>query len=354
MDKINELLDMSGLDCIVLRTGENMADDNFYYFTGLDKTKNLSNMVVIQRGRKPLVLSDVLEYGTLIKNSAFKTVKIESSKDVSALFKKLPRKIGINHSGMTVASLRNMRSLSRGKKFIDVSKYLSEIRGTKTQDEIKKIKSACRITEDLFGIVQKIARPGMTEKDIEKKLRVVIENYDTVFSFPPIVASGVNSSVPHHITGNKKIRKNEFLLVDAGVVFSNYCSDITRTFFVGRAHSNEKNAYDIVKKSQLAALSSIKKGVKASEIFNAANSVLKKGLGQSLIHSFGHGLGLNVHDFPNGISSKSNWRLKENMVLTAEPGYYGKRFGIRIEDDIVVKKSGYRFLTKSPKEIVEL
>ena len=144
------------------------------------------------------------------------------------------------------------------------------------------------------------------------------------------------------------------MLIDFGAKYHNYCSDLTRTFFVGRAGEKEKELYSKVFEAQKMAEEKITEGAKASEIFNEINSFLKRECGQELQHGLGHGLGLEVHDFPGGFTSVSKDILKENMVLTVEPGIYKKFGGIRIEDDILVLKKGCKKLSNASSELIEL
>ncbi|MCX6815534.1 MAG: Xaa-Pro peptidase family protein [Candidatus Aenigmarchaeota archaeon] len=351
MDKINEFFRSCDVDCVLLKTSERIRDENFHYFTKLDKYENPNGILILRKNKQPVVLASQLEYGNLAGNRNFHTLKITTKKDLNLIMKKLPRRIGINYSATTLESLKNLRSISK-KKFVDVSKFLSLVRAEKTKDEIKKIKTACRMTEEILDSVIGKIKQGMTEKFVDQKIEELIEKMEVHSAFPTIVASGSNSAVPHHISGIKKINKG-VLLIDMGVVFENYCSDITRTFFVGHAPEQVKNSYSVVKKAQISALALVKEGVKASTAFETANCILKKELSQSLIHGLGHGLGLDVHDFPEGFTEKSRTVLKKDMVFTMEPGYY-KGYGIRIEDDLVVGKSSPIMLTKSPKEIVEI
>lgn len=352
MNKTSELFGSSGVDCVLLKTSESVVDENFYYFTRVDRCKSQNGVAILRKNKRPIILANILEYKNFAGSKGFSVIKISKKSDLSAVIKKLPKRIGVNYSALTLNSIKNLRSISKNKKFVDVSKSLEKIREVKTRDEQKKIKSACRISEEIICDVLGKAVLGKKEISIKNDIDQAMNKAGLQPAFPSIVASGKNSSVPHHVSGAKKVG-NGVLLIDMGVVFHNYCSDITRTFFVGRASENVRNVYTIVKKAQSKGLSMIKDGARAADVFNSANDILKKELNQSLVHSLGHGIGINVHDFPGGFSEKSKTTLKKDMVFTVEPGYY-KRFGVRIEDDIVVTKTGCRQLTKSPKEIIEL
>ena len=231
MNKMKELLDVSGFDCVLLKTSERIKDDNFYYFTGLDKKDDFTSRLRIRKSEKPIILMNSLEYGNIRKNNRFRVMKLETSEDFKKILSKLPKKIGINYSSTTLASMKYMKSIAKGKKFLDVSKHLTSIREKKTMKEISKIKTACKLTSEVFSYILGAVKPGMTEKELEKKIGNKMENMGVYPSFPTIVAAGRNSAVPHHVPGKDKIKKG-ILLVDIGVVYDNYCSDMTRTFFL--------------------------------------------------------------------------------------------------------------------------
>ena len=353
--RINGLLGAGKVDTVLLRTDGDNIDSNFYYFSGLGRTTKSNSFLILKKGAKPLLITNILEYGELKGNKNLCVVSYNSHAVLEKILKKnLTGKIGINYSYYTLAMHKKLKKILPRGKFFDISDKLSKIREVKTEVEIKKISRACKITEAVLKKVPDIAKAGMTEKDLADELEYIAKKMSCEeMSFPPIVAVGKNASVPHHVTGRTKISNGKIFLVDFGIVYGGYCSDLTRTFFVGNAPENVKRAYAVVYGAQRTAIKNIKDGAKSRDIFNIASAVLKKGLGQSLIHGLGHGIGIDVHDFPAGMSDKFNSVLKENMCLTVEPGYY-KGFGIRIEDDIVVKKNGCKLLSNAPKELVEI
>ncbi len=354
--RINELLGAGKVDSILLRTDGDSIDPNFYYFSGLSKTSKSSSFLILKRSKKPILVTSILEYGGLKGNKNLHIVSYNSHEALAKMFKKnLTGRVGINYSYYTLSGYKKLRKILPGKKFVDMSGQLSKMRETKTEEEVKKISRVCKITEDVLKKVPDIARIGMTERGLADELEYIAKKMGAEsLSFPSIVAVGKNTSVPHHVTGKTKLSKCKILLVDFGVVYDGYCSDLTRTFFVGHAPEKVKHVYDVVYRSQRASIKNIREGAKSSDIFKIASDILKKDLGQSLIHGLGHGIGIDVHDFPAGMSDKFNSILKENMCLTVEPGYYKGEIGIRIEDDIVVKKNDCRLLSNAPKELVEI
>jgi Xaa-Pro dipeptidase len=335
--------------CVFLSTSETRPDENFYYATGIPRDLNLNSFAIVRRGRKPLVVASALEYDELKKHGTLDVVKYESRKDIEKIMRTLPARVGVNYSCMTVAGMKRLKKYVRST--YDVSKMLGEARSVKTAGEIRKIKQACKISEDVLNGVPDMLRRNMAERELalEMEYRARKEGADGL-AFPTIVAYGPNAAVPHHSTGPAKIGRNNFLLVDFGVVTDGYCADLSRTFFIGRAGDAEKKAYRTVKAAQQAAMAAVRPGVKYAKLLSVANEILEKGLGQKLIHGLGHGLGINVHDYPAG----KNYVLRNGSVITVEPGYYrAGAFGLRIEDDIAVRGKA-RMLSRSPKNLVEL
>lgn len=237
--------------------------------------------------------------------------------------------------------------LLKGKiKIIKQENITQNIRLIKDVHEIKNIKKACNITSTVFEKVKKQIVAGMTELDICFKIEEEFAKQHVVQSFKTIVASGPNSANPHHSSGNRKIRKNDIVLIDMGCIYNNYCSDLTRTFFVGKENKEQRKIWDIVKLAHDKALENVKQNIKAGDIdLFARNTIKQAGYEKNFIHSTGHSLGLDIHEYPR-ISKTSNEILREGMIITIEPGIYlEKKFGVRIEDTVLVTKKGFKVLT---------
>ena len=170
----------------------------------------------------------------------------------------------------------------------------------------------------------------MTELDIYFKIEEEFAKRHVVQSFKTIVASGPNSANPHHNSSNRKIRKNDIVMIDMGCVYNGYCSDLTRTFFVGKQNKLQQKIWNIVKLAHDNALVKVKDGIKTKDIdFSARNTIKMAGYEKQFIHTTGHS-------------------LKEGTIITIEPGIYlEKKFGVRIEDTVLVRKSGYKVLTSA-------
>lgn len=353
-EKISELFSSTDADSVLLATGDMHTDTNFYYFTEISKSRHLSALLILRKGKKPLVITDPREYGILRKYRSFDTVLFKDGKELSALLNKyLGRRVGIDHEMTSMARFKRTKKLLKNRRFADISDSLNKVRSVKTSGEIRKIHEACKITEEIISKVSKTVREGQTEREIAKKLDMQALSSSEGASFPTIVAAGRNSATPHHIAGSAKVRNGEIVLIDFGIIYDGYCSDLTRTFVLGRANVMQKHVYATVYKAQRAAIAKIRAGVQAKDIFNIANNIIKEAFKQDMVHALGHGLGILVHDFPQGLHKKAGYALARGMVLTVEPGYYGP-FGVRIEDDIAVTKNGCKLLSDAPQILVEI
>jgi Xaa-Pro aminopeptidase len=236
-----------------------------------------------------------------------------------------------------------------GIKLVDIDKELYAIRAIKERGEIKHIKRAVRITKESVKEVLEEVRPGMREFEVGARLEFKFRSKGSDgAAFPTIVLSGKRSCHPHGLTGKRKILRGDVLLLDCGAKVEGYCADITRTIVIGKMQDNVKKHHDLVKKAQRAAIRSIKPGVVNVTVDAAARKIIKQA-GFSIPHGIGHGIGLEVHERPSiaqkGYKGCKEEVLKPGMVFTIEPAIYitGK-YGIRIEDDIIVTKNGYRVL----------
>jgi len=356
--KLKELFGEAEVDSILLRNFPSFSDSNFYYFTGLYRESFANNFLVLNKKKKPLILTTKLEYGSIPKTKVY-TVKIyDNEKQLDELLQKnlKAKRIGLNLNIYPVNSFKKLKKILKGKKFVDVSGQLGKMREIKTREEIKKIREAIKITQEGIEKIKEKIKAGAKESDLANELEYHFKKSCAEgTAFPSIIASGKNSAVPHCNTSSKKINKGELILIDCGARFQGYCADLTRNFVLGKASEKQKEAYETVFRAQKNAAGKIRNGVKAKELFNAANSIMQKELNEELMHSLGHGLGIEVHDFPSKMNDKAEWKLREGMVVTIEPGFYGRKFGgIRIEDDFLVTKNSFIPLSKSPKELIEL
>lgn len=246
-------------------------------------------------------------------------------------------------------------------EFISLKKYIklkrldtTNFRIIKSDLEIKHIKEACGIADQSFEFILTKLKSGVTEKEISHLLINFFKSKNADLSFPPIVAFGENSSVPHHESGNTKLSKNQIVLLDFGVKINNYCSDMTRTVFFGKADPKFRKIYNTVLNSQKKAIDKIKPNLKTSIIDKAARDYIIGKNFPDIIHAVGHGIGIEVHEAPS-ISPTSIDKIKNGMVFSVEPGIYILGYGgVRIEDLILVRNGFAELISLSKKGIIEI
>ncbi|MCK9602858.1 MAG: aminopeptidase P family protein [Candidatus Omnitrophica bacterium] len=260
------------------------------------------------------------------------------------------RRIGFEETNLTFENYKRLKqALSQNMNLLPAASLIEAQREIKNNQEIKKIKEAARITIAAFGFIRKFLKPGVKEIEVAAELERFIRYKGAQASaFDIIVASGKNSSFPHHITSAKKIRNNEPVLIDVGVEYSGYKSDLTRVFFLGKMSSLYREIYEIVLQAQTKAINKIEPDVLINTIDTAAReSIRQAGYAENFTHALGHGIGLETHEAPR-VSGKNINALKPGMVLTVEPAIYlpGK-FGVRLEDMVLVTRKGCVILSGS-------
>ena len=261
--------------------------------------------------------------------------------------------LGYEENYLTAGELQNYEK-NLNAKLTPYNKEIYGFRGVKEDWELARMRRAQEITDKAFTEVLSRIRTGMTELELQAELIYCLyKNGAQGLSFDPIVVSGPNSSMPHGVAGERVIQAGDFVTMDFGVLYQGYCSDMTRTVAVGYATEEMKKVYDTVLKAQLAGIAATRAGVPGSDIDGAARKVIEDaGYGKEFGHGYGHSLGLEIHEAPN--CNQANKKPMEACnVCSAEPGIYlpGK-FGVRIEDVVVIREDGCEVLTKSPKELI--
>ena len=233
---------------------------------------------------------------------------------------------------------------------------LAELRASKSEEELAFMRAAQRISEGALDAVLHIIRPGMTEREVAAELVYhMLRGGSEGNSFDPIVVTGAKTSMPHGVPGDKIIQPGDFVTMDFGCIKGGYCSDMTRTVAVGSATEEMRNVYDIVLRAQLAGIKTAKAGIPGREIDAAARKVISDaGYGEYFGHGFGHSLGLDIHEAPNA-NPRGAVPMPAGAVCSAEPGIYlPGRFGVRIEDVMIIREGGCEIITKAPKELIIL
>lgn len=287
----------------------------------------------------------------------FELLEISSKRKLADLLSSKIADFNIKSLGIEEDDLR----ISEFKLISKVAKNLKnfvfhEQRSIKTPEEIRLIGKAGLIGDRAYKFILGKIKAGISEKELKFELETFIREEGFEPSFKTIIAFGGNSAVPHHQTGGAKLSKGDFVLIDFGVKFKNYCSDMTRTVVFGKPSETQKQIYKTVFEAQTEAVEFIRnnegKVMRTADIDNVARGLILNKNYPSIPHSLGHGIGIEVHEHPY-LSPNSKETLKEGMVFSVEPGIYIDNFGgVRIEDLYVYEKNGLRSLTNSPKELL--
>ncbi len=335
-----------------------IAPENRKYFTGFDSS---DGFLLVSRDRSVFITD-----GRYIE-AAEKQI---SNSEVVLLGKTYPQiaeilgEMSCSHllvesTRMTVATYNSLKGVLKTTKISTDSTLdtlINTLRSIKTENEVESIVKAQRIAEDAFNHILKFIKPGVTEKEISLELDFfMLRNGGEALSFETIAVSGKNSSMPHGVPSDKIIENGDFITMDFGTVINGYHSDMTRTIAVGFATDEMKNVYNTVLKAQINCLNNIKAGITCKDGDEFARSVIRDaGYGQYFTHSTGHGVGVEIHEFPN-LSPASPSTLQVGNIVTVEPGIYiPEKFGVRIEDMAFITADGCRNLTNAPKDLIIL
>ncbi len=285
---------------------------------------------------------DILSYDDT-ENPVMYLSKLINLKEVMGIDKEWP-------SRFLISLMEENKSLS----VVNSSIAVDEARMIKTEIEIELMRKASAINDAAMKeLVELIDEEKYTEVEMGQMLGAIYKKHDTHnFSFDPLICYGANAAEPHHGSDGTKLKKNESIIIDIGGITNNYASDMTRSFFFGEPNEEYIKIYNLVLEANLAAIATVKPGVKFSEIDKAARSVIEAGgYGPYFTHRTGHNIGINVHEYPD-VSSSNNMEVQEGMVFSIEPGIYltGK-YGVRLEDLVLVTKEGCEVLNKYPKEL---
>lgn len=267
------------------------------------------------------------------------------------------KRVGFESAAVSVAQHRRWQeSFLKGCELIPAQELLDGLRASKDEEEIAAMLQAQKITDAAFGEILNYIRPGLTEQEVAARLVYeLLRRGARKVSFDPIVAAGANGSMPHAVPGETVIQKGMFVTMDFGCVYDGYCSDMTRTVAVGQPTQEMERVYETVLAAQKAGIAAARAGMPGRELDAAARKVIEEaGYGDYFTHSFGHSLGLEIHESPNASPSETR-PLPVGTVISAEPGIYlPGRFGVRIEDVLVLEEGGCRDITQSPKNLIVL
>lgn len=358
--------------------GKPKIDDNFVYLTGLrnepgavvmfdPKNENPLRRVLLflkpsnpemerwEGYRDPITtaLKERLGFTTIYRTNqlpGFVTTALRKSKHAACLHPLAVYPAAVS-SDLNV--FQQVAQRVPGVRIEDKTQILMQMRAVKSAAELKLIEQAAKITEAAYAQMIRHIRAGLNESQLQLALETVYKQQGGDIAYGTIVGGGLNGTVLHYIDNNQPLVDGDLIVIDSAASFGGYASDITRTFPVsGKFTPDQRDTYEVVLASQLAAIKASKPGATLADVDAAARKVIDKaGYADHFIHSIGHPLGLSVHDVI------PDHPLVENMVITIEPGIYipDRKLGIRIEDDLVITKKGNRNITPNvPKTVKDI
>ena len=356
IEKLRKLMRMKSLDAVFATPGTNL-----FYLSGLDlwRSERLIAMFIRREGTSFLLCPsferervegspypfDVVSWGETDDAYAMLTAEIERSGDLD--------RCGIEPTTW-YGDFKRLADLLPEVSFSDGGAIFSKLREVKSAYEIEETGKAVRAIEGIIDETARSLREGVSEREIQGRLFSAIRERGHREG-EALVQFGAGSAVPHGTPGEKRLERGEIVLFDCGVVTEGYYSDITRTFCFGQATEKMKEVYAAVYEAQRAGIGAIREGVACEEIDRETRAVVEgKGYGEYFTHRTGHGLGLYVHEEPYLVEGNRKPLVAGNIV-TVEPGIYlPGRFGVRIEEDVVVTKEGSEVLSAEAPELIEL
>lgn len=331
-----------------------LSEVNRFYFT---KVKTSFGCVILTPSEK-ICITD-FRYAAYVKQTLkdFTVLTIKGNALMQIINENLTRlgakRVGYEEESVTVKVFEDLKKNCPSFEFVPNSREIALLRSIKTPMEISLMTQAQRIAEKALAEVIDSLKPGVTEREVAAQLLYKMQMLGADDkSFDTIVAFGDNSAVPHHESGDRKLEKNDIILIDMGAVYKGYCSDMTRTFFYGTPNEELQSIYSIVLEAQQYALKHIKAGMTGREADSLAREyIMANGYGEQFGHSLGHSVGVEIHEWPS-LSIASADVLKPGMIVTVEPGIYVDGLGgVRIEDMVVVTEDGVNDLTEFDKSI---
>jgi Xaa-Pro aminopeptidase len=267
------------------------------------------------------------------------------------------KSVGFDPTQVSVAQMAALRKAAgRGCRWIAAPGLVAGLRMRKDAQELAVMRRAAMLADQVVEYALTLLKPGVRELEIAAELEHQMRKRGASgAAFETIVAFGERAALPHARPTAKRLKKNEFVVLDLGAILAHYCSDITRTFYFGKAPSRARQWYKAVQDAQVAAIAAVKNGATCGDVDAAARQVLEgHGLGQYFVHSTGHGLGIEVHEDPR-IARGQKKRLEPGNVVTIEPGIYMEGVGgIRIEDDVAVHADRIEVLTRFTRDLIEI
>jgi Xaa-Pro dipeptidase len=355
-------LDPSVEALVVANAVDPHLDQSFFYLFDVPSGLFEGSLAVAHRDGEldilttPLEAQSAEEAAKSDRSVHLHTVDRDSSEPTIAKVLDGAKSIGLNFAELTHAWFGRLDKMRPGTNWVDASAAVRKARSIKDADEVERLRTAAEIGSKVGREIPSMLRKGMTELDLAAEIEYRMNRLGASGrSFSTIVAFGPHGAEPHYQPGSTRLEPGVSIVCDYGAIHRRYASDITRSFRFGPADAEMRQVHDTVERAQAAALGKIRPGVPAKEIHLAAVNVIDASPFKGrLIHGVGHSIGLAVHD-GWGYNQKVDDPLEEGMVFTVEPGIYlpGKG-GVRIEDDILVTKDGFEFLSTAPRGYLEV
>ncbi len=356
IEALQRRLQEESLDAMLLYNFESSNRSGIAYVSGF--SGSFAVAIVSHKGN--FLITDSRYYTQAAQQSTFQLVKLESGEKVEDLAAEIfshhgMKKIGFESDKITHARFLSFSRAAGDVDFVESNSLVTDLRAVKSAEEIERIKEAVRIAEESLTETLNVIKAGKSEVEIAAALEYEIRKRGGIAAFSTIVVSGERSALVHGTPSERKIREGDFVLIDFGAKYLEYCSDITRTFCVGSPGGKMAEVYEVVYRAQKNARQSAQAGVIGKDLHLVAQSVIEEaGYGEYFGHGLGHGLGMDVHEAP-GASPTNDKPLKEGNVITIEPGIYiPGEFGVRIEDDVVIRENGIEVLTSFERELMVL
>jgi Xaa-Pro aminopeptidase len=349
---LSKLISEAKLDALVVT-----HPANWYYLTGFTGE---AGVLILAHGSAALITDGRFTTQVQEETSSVRLIEQKGSLLESTgnfLREKKIRRAGFDPTQTSVAQLGLLRrAAGSGTKWIPAPGLVGSLRARKEPSELARMRQAALLAGDVLAGAINLLKPGVMENDIAAEIEYQMRKRGASGpAFETIVAFGERSALPHARPTAKRLRKNELVVLDLGAILAHYCSDITRTVYVGRAPARVKQWYRAVLEAQIAAIAAVRAGVSCGDVDAAARQVLAGyKLDRLFTHSTGHGLGLEVHEDPR-VARGQKLRLEPGFVITIEPGVYMAGVGgIRIEDDVAVHPESTEVLTRIPRDLIEL
>ncbi|AEF93441.1 peptidase M24 [Desulfotomaculum nigrificans CO-1-SRB] len=350
--KAQGLLAARQLDAVVVT-----SPPNFFYFSGiwLDSNERLQAVVIPKTGTPKIIVhemfreevSGVKEFEQLFWSDGIPPIEL--------LAKVLPAAGTVSVDNQWPSgNLISLMEVNKQLSYVHSTPILGALRLIKDDAEIKLLEESANYADQIMDRVIEFVKPGVTELEVAEEIKKLFRKEGiNQLSFEPIVATGSNAAMPHHVPDDTVLREGDTVVIDMGGIKDYYCSDITRTIVLGEATPEIEKVYQVVQRAQEAAVKAIKPGLAMQDIDQVARGIITEaGYGEYFTHRTGHGLGIEVHEEPY-LSPGNRQILKEGMVVSVEPGIYlpGK-FGVRIEDIVVVTADGAERMNHYPRHLI--